>query len=588
MRMHRSRSVLRIVAASLACACAAPMLRAQQLLWEIDGDASSVRFGARYASVGDVDGDGADDLVITDDLWGNSTLFRAGAFHLYSGATQSLIWSVTGSVTNTYLGERLAAFGDLDGDGIRDFGVWAEQPMRVDVYSTGKQSMLVSIPFPSGPYIGSVADAGDLDLDGVSDIAMSGANSAFVYSGATGANLLQWSVGPWNSSIDGAGDVDGDGVPDIIVGDPMASAGGGTYNGRVLVYSGGNGSRIREIDGVGDGRQFGMTVRGGIDLDQDGVSDFMIANSPGFADHVFLYSGATGTQIGSWATGKSSPADSGLAVAGDLDHDGFFDVLFSLAPDGNVHAISGADQADLFVLPGLSNAVAKIDVDGDGNLDVLAQGFSSSGVRAVFAYSSVTPPVLTSITPKRGDHSGSTPATVTGAHFAPQFSPQVLFGATPAGNVVVVDSATITCTAPANAPGPTDVTVQDARGASTLAGGFTYTPATTWTGSTALGGKLTIDYLCDPHDGIYAIAGAPPVVSIPTPPFDGELSISPFVMLFLVPTGFISSDHFTVNYTIPNNPSLTGATVLLQALIGPSFKQPRDATWTNCAELTIQ
>jgi hypothetical protein len=573
------------VAASLACACAAQTLRAQQLLWEIDGDASSVRFGARYASVGDVDGDGADDLVITDDQWGNSTLYSAGAFYLYSGATQSLLWSVTGSGTAEYVGQQLAAFGDLDGDGIRDFGVWAERPFRADVYSTGKQSLLYSIQFASGAYIGSMADAGDVDLDGVTDVAIAAGASAFVYSGATGTMIWQWSPGNLNSSIDGAGDVDGDGAPDVIVGNPTASV-NGIYNGRALVFSGSDGSLLWEIDGVGDGRQFGSTVRGGIDLDQDGVSDFLIANSPGFADHVFLYSGATGTQIGSWPTGASTPYDAGLAVAGDLDEDGHSDVLFSTAPDGNVHAISGADQQDLFVLSGVTNAVAKIDVDGNGNLDVLGQGFSSTGARAVFAYSII--PVLTSITPKRGDHSISTAVTVTGAHFAPQFSPQVLFGATPAGNVVVVDAATITCTAPTNAPGPTDVTVQDTRGASTLAGGFTYTPATTWTGSDALGGKLTIDYLCDPHDGIFAIAGAPPAVSIPTPPFDGELSISPFLKLFLVPAGFITADHFPVNYTVPNDPSLSGVTFLLQALIGPSFSNPKDATWTNWASLTIQ
>jgi hypothetical protein len=153
---------------------------------------------------------------------------------------------------------------------------------------------------------------------------------------------------------------------------------------------------------------------------------------------------------------------------------------------------------------------------------------------------------------------------------------------------VIQDDSTITCTTPAGSPGPVDVTVSNSVGSGTLVAGFTYTPAVAWTGDASLGGKVTVEYLCQPLDGILAIAGLPPAVQIPTPPYTGALSISPFQILFLVPTHFWPSDEFTLDGTIPNDPALSGTTILLQALIGSSFVQPKDACWTNCASLTIQ
>ena len=100
------------------------------------------------------------------------------------------------------------------------------------------------------------------------------------------------------------------------------------------------------------------------------------------------------------------------------------------------------------------------------------------------------------------------------------------------------------------------------------------------------GGEVTIDYLVDPGDGIFAIYGLPPEQSIDTPPFDATLCIFPFGVLFIIPTW--PFDTFSQTTTIPADPSLSGLQVLLQGLIGPSLVFPKDAAWTNCGVLDIQ
>jgi hypothetical protein len=555
-------------------------LRGQTPWWEIDGDPTqAVAFGSRVESVGDIDDDGCDDIVVTDVGWKDATHNAAGAFYVYSGKTQAFLWGQTGSESLAYWGEGLASLGDLDGDGYREFAITSEKG-HVDVFSPRTNRLLYSVPIGRGN-IPCVANAGDIDLDGVTDLAIGDGTNTYLYSGSTGNNLAKWSVRAW--SVDGAGDVDGDGVPDLVIGDPLASPNGGVLNGRVLVYSGKDASLLREIDGVGDGRLFGSAVRGGSDFDQDGVPDLLICNQgngPNSA-FLFLYSGATGSELTHWDGGGK---DRNLAIAGDLDGDGTDDFL---RVNGSLRVMSGRTWLEMSTLPGF-HAVGRCDVNGDGRLDVLVGDNTHPPVGAVFAYPGAIPPTVTAVQPARADFATTSNVTVTGSMFQSGGGTQVLFGGAPATNVLIQDDATITCTTPVGAPGPVDVTVTNTVGSGSLAGGFTFTPAVAWSGNASLGGKVTIEYLCQPLDGVFAIAGLPPAVSVPTPPFTGALSIAPFSFLFLIPTHFLTSDEVTLDGTIPNDPSLSGTTLLLQALIGPSFVQPKDACWTNCASLTIQ
>ena len=96
--------------------------------------------GYTLQNVGDIDGDGADDLL-TAEIYGDSTY---GRIWLLSGAT-----SVDGAATPdaaalyAWTGNALAA-GDLDADGVTDFVVSAYGYMSDGVTSNGKVYLLLS------------------------------------------------------------------------------------------------------------------------------------------------------------------------------------------------------------------------------------------------------------------------------------------------------------------------------------------------------------------------------------------------------------------------------------------------------------
>ncbi|MGA9673360.1 MAG: IPT/TIG domain-containing protein [Terracidiphilus sp.] len=108
-----------------------------------------------------------------------------------------------------------------------------------------------------------------------------------------------------------------------------------------------------------------------------------------------------------------------------------------------------------------------------------------------------TVPFVSSVTPNSGTVSGGTAVTITGIDFAAGAT--VMFGSTAATNATVVNSTTITATAPAGSAGAVTVTVTNSSGLSgSLGSGFTYVAQPTVTGvspnsgSTGGGTSVTI------------------------------------------------------------------------------------------------
>ncbi|MCU0723802.1 MAG: DUF2341 domain-containing protein, partial [Planctomycetes bacterium] len=101
---------------------------------------------------------------------------------------------------------------------------------------------------------------------------------------------------------------------------------------------------------------------------------------------------------------------------------------------------------------------------------------SCSGARTEHRQTPVAPGV-SGLSPDFGPPSGGTFVTIFGRGF--ETGAEVLVGGTPATGITCVDSMTVTCTTPAGAPGPADVSV----GGMVLPGGFTYTtwPLPGWT-----------------------------------------------------------------------------------------------------------
>jgi hypothetical protein len=268
-------------------------------------------------------------------------------------------------------------------------------------------------------------------------------------------------------------------------------------------------------------------------------------------------------------------------VAGGFTGTGNIDVdpmLTNLEPwAGDPHLLPGSPCMDI----GDNGALDLPTIDCDGDARIVG------GVVDLGADERLDAPLVLGVSPNRGRHEAPTSVTLTGHRFGIGGPLTVRFGTVAATNVNVVDDAHLTCDAPPADPGPVDVGVSSTFGEGVLAAGFVYTPAVTIEGDTTIGSSITIHDLCDPGDGIFAVYGLPPAVSVPTPPFDGDLAIVPFHVYFLVATW--PFDDFAVPATIPNDPALVGIDVLLQSLIGSSLtKKPREGRWTNCAVLSIK
>jgi hypothetical protein len=209
-------------------------------------------FATSLAGLGDVDGDGRGDFVVGAPGTGGS----AGTVELRSGRDGHAIARVSGSSEKPdSLGSSLAPVGDVDGDGACDVLVGAIH--RYATICSGRDLRRLQTVTSRGGYV--VADAfassvdrlGDIDGDGIGDWIV-GANESLgdamfdegyaqIYSGKDG-KLLRVDFESKQLGVDvcGLGDINGDGVPDEAIACPSKSW--------VKLHSGKDGKLIHELD----------------------------------------------------------------------------------------------------------------------------------------------------------------------------------------------------------------------------------------------------------------------------------------------------------------------------------------------------
>lgn len=266
----------------------------------IESTSKDARFGVSAAGIGDIDGDGFDDVVI-----GASKQDARGAAYLFHGPISGAMddrdaaGSLLGASDGDQLGSTLAAVGDVSGDGVVDLLVG----------SHGYQGGYGKAYLVSGAISGSGAPVTD-----VAFASIEGRNAS-----RTGA------------SIGGGDDLNGDGVPDIIIGAPgagWASVFYGPVSGDLT---------INNADVLVEGDEHtGMAVATAPDLDGDGYSDFLVGSPTFSAATVALFSGSTSGSVTLTDADTLIISDESRATLGgdiqlvdDIDQDGLPEVLIS-------------------------------------------------------------------------------------------------------------------------------------------------------------------------------------------------------------------------------------------------------------------
>ncbi|MCB9745044.1 MAG: FG-GAP repeat protein [Alphaproteobacteria bacterium] len=215
----------------------------------LQGSGDLVKVGESLVGLGDIDGDGLDDLLIGGSDYDRSTFRLTGKAYLWTGGLSGLA-DVTDAEAIFTMGEgsgtvppALAAPGDVDGDGHVDALLGCPSCAAAYVFrgplsgALGPEHADLVLDGATSSEAGrAVAVVGDVDGDTLPDLLIGApgyggsAGRAYLVAGdATGTLLLSEALAVFSAegsnlrlgqSVAGVGDVDGNGAPDLLLGAP--------------------------------------------------------------------------------------------------------------------------------------------------------------------------------------------------------------------------------------------------------------------------------------------------------------------------------------------------------------------------------
>jgi len=422
-------------------------------------------------AIGDIDADGKPDIVITN--WGSDfvSVYRNNSTSgsITSGSFEAKVDFTVGG------NSPFIALGDIDGDGKQDIVVACRTGNVVSVFrNTSTPGSITAASFDSkvdfaagnGPDCVAI---GDIDGDGKPDLAVtnysSNTLSVFRNTGSTGS-ITAASFAPKEDLITGLqpyyvalGDLDSDGKPDLVVSN-YNSQSISVYRNNSTSGSITSGSFDPRVDLITASRPYGLAIG---DIDGDSKPDISVVSTDNAVVSVFRNMSTSGSiTINSFApkvdfaTGMA-PC---IVVLSDINNDGKPDLIVENNGSGTVSilknsSISGSIWSGSFsprvdFTGGVSFGMAVGDMDCDGKQDIVVTSAINKTVSVL--HNEITervPPVIASFTPAYGPI--GTIVTITGTNFSTTLSNnKVWFGAVQA-TVTAATATQLTVTVPIGA-----------------------------------------------------------------------------------------------------------------------------------------
>jgi hypothetical protein len=428
------------------------------------------RVGTSVSDAGDVNGDGVDDFI-----FGAPGAGPHGASYVVFGGTIAggALFDVSqldgsngfrldgpgihdyGDAEYDDFGESVSAGGDINSDGIADIVAAASLSDRYGGYAgaafvvfghTGAYPPSFEVPAPgpndptgfrihnaAGGTIGPVADAGDVNGDGVDDLLLGSPSlataptpgAAFVVFGGpqvaeTGGNLAdlhgdngfavpgEEEGALMGTAVSGLGDINGDGFDDFVV----AAPGDGTSPARTYVMFGGSGiggSGSLDVSTLDGSNGFVLDVApndnvlsvAGGDVNGDGIADLLIgfpaidANGPRSGATYVVFGGAGIGGNGSVSL-SSLDGSNGFVLLGDgADWSGVSVAAGDVTGDAIADIVVAASGTGTEPTTGKAYVVfGRHDLGGTGTFDLSsldgANGFAIEGIPTASSLMSVS------------------------------------------------------------------------------------------------------------------------------------------------------------------------------------------------------
>lgn len=340
--------------------------------WLKAGETPTTGLGRVIAPAGDVDGDGFPDALIaapTDSRGADEGGFVMLVFGAIQGIDPRPAWVYEGRLPRGQLGAAATGVGDVDGDGLSDFAIGcpgcaranaapsAEVPAgQVLIFRgrlTGPAAQAAWTLDPSSDATSFGADLeplGDLDGDGRADFAAVAQDAVEIFKGSdAGPRLFATFTA---AGVSGPGDLDGNGLPDLV----LLRDGG-----LALVRMTPDGFAAPEAIPLPEGHLIDAPTESAGDMNGDGYPDFAALGKDSQGQRsAYLFTGRPGLPRLSalWPTDR----DARLATAGDVDGDGYGDLLLGAAASDRVTVIRGTGTGPRL----LSDPLPTLAVPGPG------------------------------------------------------------------------------------------------------------------------------------------------------------------------------------------------------------------------------